>query len=100
MQRRTHEIGVRISLGADKRNIAILAMRGTTITVIVGLVAGVAISRALSHLVASELYGVTANDPFVVVAACATLAIAAFLAALLPAWRATNISPLEALRCE
>ena len=99
-QRRTREIGVRISFGATPSRIMALVLRGTLSLVVVGTVAGLALSRGLSKLVASQLYGVSAGDLTVVVTACVALAATAFIAASLPAWRAARVNPVDALRCE
>lgn len=99
-QQRTHEIGVRISLGATRSRIMMLVLRGALGMVIAGTIVGLGLSRGLSKFVAAQLYGVSAGDTTVVVAACAMLAAAAFVAASVPAWRAARVNPLEALRCE
>ncbi len=100
LERRTREIGVRMSLGASRRAIAMMVMRGATVMVLVGLTTGLLASRGLSRFVASQLYGVTPSDRPVMVVACASLTVVAALATLVPALRATKINPVEALRCE
>ena len=99
-QQRTREIGVRISLGATRSRIMTLVLRGAFGMVIGGTVIGLGLSRGLSTLVAAQLYGVSATNAAIVAAACATLAIAALIAALVPAWRASRVNPVEALRYE
>ncbi|MEP6492036.1 MAG: ABC transporter permease [bacterium] len=99
-QQRTREIGVRMALGATRSHIMTLVLRGMLGMVVGGTIVGLGLSRGLSRLVAAQLYGVSASDVTVVVAACATLAAAAVIAACVPAWRASRVNPLEALRCE
>ena len=99
-QQRTREIGVRISLGATRSRIMTLVLRGAFGMVIGGTVIGLGLSRGLSTLVAAQLYGVSATNAAIVAAACATLAIAVLIAALVPAWRASRVNPVEALRYE
>jgi predicted permease len=99
-QRRTHEIGVRISLGATPQRIVTLVLRGALGIVIGGTIAGLVLSRVLSKYVESQLYGVSGNDATVVFVACVALTIASLIAAAIPAWRAARVNAVEALRYE
>jgi ABC-type antimicrobial peptide transport system permease subunit len=99
-QLRTHEIGVRISLGATRSRIMALVLRGVLALLVAGTLGGLALSLALSKLVSAQLYGVSPRDVTVAAAACAILSATAFSAASLPAWRAAGTTPLNALRCE
>ncbi|HEY9226982.1 MAG TPA: FtsX-like permease family protein, partial [Gemmatimonadaceae bacterium] len=99
-QRRTREIGVRVALGATPRGIVGLVLRGTLGMIVGGSIAGVLLSQALSRFIAAQLYGVKASDPTIVGLAFVTLGAAAIVATIIPAWRASRVNPVEALRCE
>ena len=95
---RTREVGVRLALGAQPSAVLrMLLVAGARIAVI-GIVVGVALSASLARLVAAQLYGVSALDPVTLAAACAVLLFVALAASFLPAWRATRIDPIAALR--
>ncbi len=97
---RTREFGVRAALGASRFAILSQVVRRALLLLGVGLAGGLLLARAGSSLIASLLYGVTPSDPLTFVLATAALALAILGAALLPAWRAASITPLEALRAE
>jgi putative ABC transport system permease protein len=97
---RTHEIGIRAALGATEQSLLKLVLgRGVVLTVL-GLVAGVLGSLALTRLMASILYGVGARDPATMVLVGVLLAGVAVAACYVPARRATKVDPLAALRVE
>lgn len=98
--RRTSEIGVRMALGANRGNVIALVLRGAFGLVLLGLLIGVPVTFALGRFLGTELYGMQPNHPAVTLAAIVTLAASAFLASLIPAVRASLISPLDALRAE
>jgi len=77
-----------------------LVMREVLVLVGTGIVLGVVASWAAGRLIASQLYGVTANDPVSSAAAAALLAAVALVAGYVPAWRATRVNPVLALRYE
>jgi putative ABC transport system permease protein len=95
---RTREVGVRLALGAQPG--AVLRMLlGTGARVAgLGIGAGLILSFALTRLVATQLYGLTATDPMTMAGASALLFAVALLASFIPAWRATRIDPVVALR--
>jgi predicted permease len=97
---RIHEMGVRIALGARARDVISLVIGDGMRVVVLGVLIGLGITLALGHFVASLLYGVTARDPGVMIAAAVTLFIVGIVAALLPAWRASRVDPVTALRAD
>jgi predicted permease len=97
---RTNEIGLRMALGADRAKVIELVLRGAFQRVLIGLVVGVPLAVGAGRLIAAQLYGVSFWDPFALAVAAGSLAIAAFVAAILPAGRAAAISPMSALRAE
>jgi putative ABC transport system permease protein len=95
---RTREIGIRIAVGARSTNILQLVIRRGLKLAGIGLLIGVVAALALSRLMGSLLYGVSPNDPLSLIIAILVLGLAALLACLLPALRATRIDPITALR--
>lgn len=98
VNRRTREIGIRMSLGARRSDIVRLVVRRAVVPVVLGLAAGLAVSLATTGLVRGFLHGVEPNDPLTLAAGTAVLLAAALLAAYLPARRAATIDPMKALR--
>ena len=96
----THEIGIRMALGADGTSVLQLVLRGAFQRVLTGLVLGLPLAIGAGRLIASQLYGVSFWDPPALTVAATSLAIGAFVAALIPARRAASISPMSALRTE
>ncbi len=97
---RTHEMGVRIALGARGDDIARLVLVDGLSPVIVGIVIGVGLSVVMGRLVSGMLFGVTPTDPFVVGSVAALLLVTALVGAAEPGWRATRVNPIDALRAE
>ncbi|HVF43831.1 MAG TPA: ABC transporter permease [Pyrinomonadaceae bacterium] len=97
---RTKEIGIRVALGAQGRDILRLVMRQGFVLVVLGLALGTACAYALTRYLASLLYGVSTSDPLAFSAGAVLLALAALLASYLPARRATKVDPTVALRHE
>jgi ABC-type antimicrobial peptide transport system permease subunit len=100
VSRRTREIGVRLALGADPPAVRTLVRGYGLRLAVVGLLVGFALAAASTRLLGGLLVGVEAHDPFTAVAAAAILLVAAFLAADLPARRASRVDPARALRAE
>ena len=96
--RRRNEIGVRIALGADAQRVLRMVLGDVARVVAIGVVIGAAGALASGKLVTSFLYGMTPNEPAVLALAIATLLLVAVGAGLLPAWRASRVDPLVALR--
>jgi ABC-type antimicrobial peptide transport system permease subunit len=95
---RTQEIGVRMALGATRREIAALFVKRTMAAVAIGLAAGTCASLGLTQLLRSQLYGVRADDPAVYAVSIAALLIPVAVATLRPALVAASVNPVEALR--
>jgi putative ABC transport system permease protein len=97
---RTHEIGIRMALGARTENVRRLAMKHGLTPALVGVVLGVLGALAATRLAASMLYGVTPRDPLTFIGIVALLVLVALGAAYLPARRATRVDPINALRAD
>jgi hypothetical protein len=98
--RRTHEFGVRLALGATRRDILWLVFREGIRTTSVGLLIGFPLALVLAMLLRSAIYGISPWDPVVVLVAPAVLVAAAALATYVPARRATRTTAMDALRAE
>jgi ABC-type antimicrobial peptide transport system permease subunit len=100
VSRRTNEIGVRMALGAERRQVLWSVMRESLWLVALGIVIGVPIAIAGSHVISSMLYGLRANDPLTMLVGVVILSIVAALAGYLPARRASLVDPMISLRYE
>ncbi|HZF09200.1 MAG TPA: ABC transporter permease [Thermoanaerobaculia bacterium] len=100
VDQRTHEIGIRMALGAHRDDVLGLVLRQGMILVLIGLGLGLAGAFAATRQLASLVYGVSTNDPWTFAIVALVLAAVAFAANFLPARRATRIDPLIALRQE
>ena len=100
VSRRTRELGLRIALGADRRNVIGLVLKEACLLWAVGTVIGILVALGLGRLIANLLYGVRPHDPWVIAAATILLTLTTVAAAAIPARRAATVNPIEALRCE
>jgi len=100
VEQRTGEIGIRMALGAQTRDVLRLVVNQGMRPVVIGLAVGIAVSFALGRLITAQLYQVSAHNPALLGGATILLATTALLACLLPARRATLVDPVQALRTE
>jgi putative ABC transport system permease protein len=98
--RRTHEIGIRMALGAERRDVIGLVLRRGALLAAIGTLLGFAGALALTRFLSNLLYGVTVRDPLTFVGVSLILAAVALMASYIPARRATKVDPIVALRCE
>lgn len=98
--RRTNEIGVRMALGASRGGVGWLVLRETLVLVAAGGVLGLIVVWPLLKFLTSLLYGISPYDPVALTSAAAGLLVAGALAGAFPAWRASRVDPLTALRAE
>jgi predicted permease len=98
--RRTREIGVRIALGADRRDVICMVVGQAVTLAAIGVAAGIAGALVLTRVMQGMLFGVNATEPLAYIAASTLLIAIAALSAYVPALRAGRISPSVALRCE
>ena len=100
VEQRTGEIGVRMALGAQTRDVLRLVVSQGMRPVVIGLLIGMGAALAVGRLIASQLYQTSAHNPLLLVATMLILGLAALLACLFPARRASLVNPIQALRSE
>jgi predicted permease len=98
--RRTTEIGVRMALGADRLDVVGLVLRGAIGLIVLGLLFGLPLTYGAAKVLGNQIYGMNPYDPAVTAMAILALSFSALIASLIPALRASLLSPLKALRAE
>jgi len=98
VSQRTSEIGIRLALGADGRQVIIMILRDAARLAGAGLALGIVIALALGRTLSALLYSTSPTDPVTFAGVVAVLGGVAFLASYVPAWRASKVAPVEALR--
>ncbi|HYX53653.1 MAG TPA: FtsX-like permease family protein, partial [Candidatus Limnocylindrales bacterium] len=97
---RTHELGIRLALGAQRETILAMILKQATVMLALGAAMGIALAWFATRLLASFLFGVRAHDLWTIASVSLVLLISGMLAAYIPARRAAQVNPLEALRAE
>ena len=100
VEQRTNEVGIRMALGADRGDVRGMVLMDGVRLVLIGLGVGIAGAVPLSGLLASQLYGVDPREPFIYIVVATALLIVGLVASYVPAWKATRVSPVVAMRCE
>jgi putative ABC transport system permease protein len=98
--RRRHEIGIRLAIGADRGQVVGMVLRQGLTLAALGLAAGLVSALGLTSLMSAILYEVAPGDPWTYAAVGAALLAVSVAASAIPAWRAAQVNPLEALRAE
>jgi ABC-type antimicrobial peptide transport system permease subunit len=100
VSQRTQELGIRMALGASRRTVFALVLKKELRAAVSGVIIGLLSSLGLSRVIASQLYGVPVTDLATYMTVTLVLIGVAVAAGCLPAWRATQVDPLTALRSE
>jgi ABC-type antimicrobial peptide transport system permease subunit len=100
ISQRTHEIGIRMALGASRRDVLSLVLRETLVLAAVGIAAGSLSAVGATRLISSLLFGLKPGDPVTIFASALFMVAALVLAGIVPARRASKVDPMVALRYE
>jgi ABC-type antimicrobial peptide transport system permease subunit len=100
VSRRTSEIGIRMALGAQRREVLWMILRESLMICSIGLIAGIPLSIAAAHLLASLLYGLSSSDTLTIGVAIVGIVTISLGASLFPATRAASVDPIVSLRYE
>ena len=98
--RQSNEIGIRLAIGANRMNIVGLVIRGAFVQVCIGLAVGIPCVIALAKILSSSLYHVALLDPYALALAIGSLLVGAFIASIVPAYRAARIDPIRSLHAQ
>jgi ABC-type antimicrobial peptide transport system permease subunit len=98
--RRTSEIGIRMALGAQRKQVALLVFRENAMVAVIGSLAGLGVALLASHTLTTQLYNTSTHDVSVMLLSVVALGLIACIASLLPALHAARIEPMAAIRCE
>ena len=100
VSQRTNEIGIRLALGAARERVRAMVLRETAWLAAIGVVVGLGATLALAQLIKSMLYGLKPTDPLTLSVSVLLLLLVAFIAGWIPAYRASQVNPIDALRSE
>jgi predicted permease len=100
VSRRTHEVGVRMALGAQRDDVLRLVLKRAAFLLSIGLLSGLVASWFASRAMQAFLFGVGRHDPITILSVCALLAVSGSIAAIIPARHAASVDPMQALRTE
>src|SRR5262249_34437867 len=100
VSRQTHEIGIRVALGASRGDVIGMVLRMGVWLIGIGLLVGLGASLAVNRVLSSELFGVTAHDPLTFIGVALVVVLVGVAACWIPAQRATRVDPVVALRSE